>query len=114
MNVSYLLKKGNLIVKISGEIDHHSSEIIREKLDREYKKQNAKNIIFDFSDIQFMDSSGIGVIMGRYKSTRERGGKIGVYNVNSQIERVFKLSGLYKNKIVNPYHNLEEAILNLQ
>ena len=103
MNVSYFVKRENLIVRIIGEIDHHSSEMIREKIEREYVRQNVKNIIFDFSDINFMDSSGIGVIMGRYKSVRERGGKLGVYSVNPQIDRVFQLSGLYKNKIINPY-----------
>ncbi|WP_058485811.1 anti-sigma F factor antagonist [Defluviitalea phaphyphila] len=112
MDIIYSVKRGNLIVKIYGEIDHHTSETIREKLDKEFKKQNVKNIIFDFSEIQFMDSSGIGVIMGRYKNAKERGGKIGVFNLQPQVERVFKLSGLHK--IINQYNSLDEAISSLQ
>ncbi|NLK97195.1 anti-sigma F factor antagonist [Defluviitalea saccharophila] len=112
MDIKYSMKKGSLIVRISGEIDHHTSENIREKLDREFQRQNAKNIIFDFSDIQFMDSSGIGVIMGRYKNVKERGGKVGIFNVHPQIDRIFQLSGLYK--IINHYHSLDEAVSSLQ
>ncbi|HHW68232.1 MAG: hypothetical protein PWP07_1093 [Epulopiscium sp.] len=112
MDIKYSMKKGSLIVRISGEIDHHTSEDIREKLDREYQRQNAKNIIFDFSDIQFMDSSGIGVIMGRYKNVKERGGQVGIFNVQPQIDRIFQLSGLYK--IINHYQSLDEAVASLQ
>jgi len=113
MNFSCSVRTDSLIVKIKGEIDHHSCDFIREKLEREYARHNVKNIIFDFSDIHFMDSPGIGVIMGRYKSVNERGGKLGVYNVNPQIDRVFQLSGLYKNKIVHSFKSLEEAITNI-
>lgn len=112
MDIKYSMKQDNLIVHISGEIDHHTAENIREKLDKEFKRQNAKNIIFDFSDIQFMDSSGIGVIMGRYKNAKERGGRVGIINVHPQVDRVFQLSGLYK--IISQYHSLDEAILSLQ
>lgn len=52
-----------LIVSLSGEIDHHTSVEIRETVDREYQKRRAKNILFDFSNIVFMDSSGIGLLM---------------------------------------------------
>lgn len=112
MTITYSIKKGSLIAKISGEVDHHTSETIRDKLDREFIKHNVKNIVFDFSGIQFMDSSGIGVIMGRYKNVKERGGQVGVYNVAPQVDRVLQLSGLYK--IINQYHSLDEAILSLQ
>lgn len=101
----------NLIIKITGEIDHHTSEMIRDKIDKEFKRNNAKNIIFDFSEINFMDSSGIGVIMGRYKSADQLGGKIAIAGANPSLNRIFNISGLYK--IVNLYDNVEKAIKNL-
>ena len=68
MNILYASKNRTLIVKIMGEIDHCSSKEIKTKTDKEYKRLNNKNILFDLSNVTFMDSSGIGVIMGRYKN----------------------------------------------
>jgi stage II sporulation protein AA (anti-sigma F factor antagonist) len=101
----------NLVVKVTGEIDHHTSTIIREKIDKEFVRNNAKNIVFDFSGIDFMDSSGIGVIMGRYKSTQEIGGKVVIACVNSSLDRIFSISGLHK--IVNTYESVEQALRSL-
>jgi stage II sporulation protein AA (anti-sigma F factor antagonist) len=112
MQIECTSKNKNLVVKITGEIDHHTSEAIREKIDREYQKMDAKNIIFDFDNIQFMDSSGIGVLMGRFRNIQNVGGKVGVIHVKPQIDRVFQLSGLYK--IIPSYGNLDEAITSLQ
>lgn len=111
MNVACTVRNRNLIVKVSGEIDHHTSEMIREKIDKEFLRANAKNIIFDFSDIHFMDSSGIGVIMGRYRNIEHQGGKVVIVHIQPNIDRVFKLSGLYK--IIKSYGNMDEAISSL-
>lgn len=101
----------NLIIKVIGEIDHHTSEMIREKIDKEFSRSNAKNIIFDFSGINFMDSSGIGVIMGRYRNTEQIGGKVAIVGANQSLNRIFNISGLHK--IINSYDNMEQALKNL-
>lgn len=101
----------NLIIKINGEIDHHTSEMIREKVDKEFSRNNAKNIIFDFSNINFMDSSGIGVIMGRYRHTKQLGGNVAIVGANASLDRIFNISGLHK--IINSYENMEQALKNL-
>lgn len=85
-----------LVIKLHKELDHHSSLSIREKTDKLLDRGMIKNIIFDFQEANFMDSSGIGVIMGRYKRVLFTGGKVAVTNVSDTIDRVLKLSGLYK------------------
>lgn len=111
VKVACMMKNRNLIVTVSGEIDHHTAEDIREKIDREYSRSNAKNIIFDFSGIQFMDSSGIGMIMGRFKNIENQGGKMAIVHVTPSVDRIFQLSGLYK--IIRSYGNMEEAVQSL-
>lgn len=89
----------DLIVKIDGDIDHHVSSQIKEKVEREFEFSNAENIIFDFSNVNFMDSSGIGMIIGRYKMLQKTGGKIYITNVKPQLESIIEISGL--RKIIN-------------
>lgn len=103
--------KRNLIVNVSEELDHHNAEIIRNKIDKLIIKHNIKCVIFDFSNTKFMDSSGIGVIMGRYKNIKNMGGNVVVTNVNTRMDRIFKLSGLYR--IINSYDSVDQALKNI-
>ena len=104
----YELANQCLIIRLKKELDHHSSMMIREKTDKMIDRGNVKNIIFDFSEAVFMDSSGIGVIMGRYKRVLYTGGKVAVTNVSETIDRILSLSGLYK--IVEKHPSNREAI----
>ena len=97
-----------LVIKLNQDLDHHSALVIRERSDHLIEKRSVKNIIFDFEKSTFMDSSGIGVIMGRYKRVIFTGGKVAVTNVNSAVDRIFRLSGLYK--IIDQYKSIEEAL----
>lgn len=107
-----LLNKGTtLVVNIVGELDHHSAEYIRDKIDGEIIKAITKNIIFDFSKVSFMDSSGIGVIMGRFKNVQKLNGKVAIANINIQIKRIFEMSGL--SKIIPIYDNIDKAMIDL-
>lgn len=108
MNFSYEIKHRNMIIKLKEELDHHNAEEIRKKVDKLVELNNIKVIVFDFNEINFMDSSGIGVIMGRYKNIKNIGGDVGLINVNSNIDRIFKLSGMYK--IVKKFNNARQAI----
>lgn len=71
-------------------------------------RTKVKNIVFDFKDVSFMDSSGIGLIMGRYKKVMFIGGKAAVTNVGNAVDRIFKISGLYK--IIEKYDTIQEAL----
>lgn len=100
-----------LVIRLNKELDHHSALSLREKSDKLIDKGNIKNIIFDFTEAGFMDSSGIGVIMGRYKRVIFTGGKVAVTNVNETVDRIFRISGLYK--IINRYESIKQAIKEL-
>lgn len=99
-----------LVVYMTGELDHHSAEEVRVKVDDRLERGNINYLIMDFSGVTFMDSSGIGAVIGRYKRVSAKGGKVSISNVNEPIKRVFELSGLFK--IINLYDSVEEAINN--
>lgn len=84
-----------MYVLLDAEFDHHSSEKIKDISDEHIEKSRIKNIVFDFKNVRFMDSSGVGLIIGRYKKLHYTGGKVGVRNVSPQIDRIMRISGLY-------------------
>lgn len=100
----------NLIVKFKGELDHHGSEKAREKIDEWYYDKVKKNIIFDLRELKFMDSSGIGLVMARYKMCRENGGKVLIVNDNPNIQRILRMSGILK--IIDVYSSIDNALKN--
>lgn len=87
-----------LMIKMPEEIDHHKSGYISERADRYILQDRVDHIVFDFEDTRFMDSSGIGIIMGRYKKISCFGGKIFAIHADRQIRRILHISGL--NRIV--------------
>ncbi|GMQ59122.1 anti-sigma F factor antagonist [Vallitalea sediminicola] len=111
MSTQCKIVKRNLIVNVSEELDHHNAEIIRDKIDKLIIKHNIKCVIFNFSNTKFMDSSGIGVIMGRYKNIKNMGGNVVVTNVNPRMDRIFKISGLYR--IIDSYDSVDKALKNI-
>lgn len=108
MHINFSKMKKCVVARISGELDHHSSDEVRSKLDDEIEKEKIYNLILDFSNVTFMDSSGIGVVIGRYKKVAANNGSISIINANTTVKRVFELSGMFK--IINLYDNLEQAI----
>ena len=85
-----------LRIRVPGELDHHSAKAICREADRRIQTEDIREIIFDFADTQFMDSSGIGMIIGRCKNVRFSGGYVKAVNLCGQLERIFRLSGLKK------------------
>lgn len=83
-----------LVAKLTGELDHHTAPYLRDTLDREISLNNTVNIVLDFDGVTFMDSSGIGVIVGRYKQISARGGKVMVIRVKPQVDKILEISGL--------------------
>jgi len=81
---------------ISGEIDHHNAAQIREAIDSAVEKQCPQILRIDFSDVTFMDSSGVGLVMGRYKIVKSYGGNIEIVNMSPQIYKIMKISGIEK------------------
>lgn len=87
-------KNDILTVKLKGEIDHNSAAKLRTAIDSQINALRPKMLELDFSKVGFMDSSGIGLIMGRYRSMGLIGGKIKVVNVPENIGRIISLSGI--------------------
>ena len=104
----YLEDKTLLVEILSSELDHHVARDVREEVDTILMKKQIDYIIFDFQYVNFMDSSGIGVIIGRYKKIVNHGGRVYVINMTSRVKKLFNLSGM--SKIINIYDTFEDAI----
>lgn len=111
MNLKFEIKDNKLIVHMIGELDHHSAEEVRNKIDDRIDRDNLNKIILDFSRVTFMDSSGIGVVIGRYKKLNLKNGSICIVNVTDSVRRVFELSGMFK--IIRVYDSIRQAIENI-
>ena len=85
-----------LIFKITDEIDDCSVQKIRRKADYEMERYMPKKVIFDFSCVTFMDSAGIGMIIGRYKFANMIGAQLEVSNLTQSVKRIFEMSGILK------------------
>lgn len=83
-----------LCIRMPGEVDHHGAAAIRERADRLILDDKVKNIVFDFEDTTFMDSSGLGIIIGRYRKISCFGGKVYAVNASERIRRLLKASGM--------------------
>lgn len=96
MPVKLTLNENSVIASISGEIDHHNAKGMRKEIDEFVIANNPESLVLDFKDVSFMDSSGIGLVMGRYKLISEQNGELFVVNTSSYIKKVMKLAGLDK------------------
>ena len=85
-----------LTVFLKGDLDHHSAKGERSEIDREINSVHPKKLVLDFSGVTFMDSSGIGLIMGRYKLMQDIGGSVTVARPPAYIKKVLRLSGIDK------------------
>lgn len=86
--------KGTLTALLSGEIDHHAASDMRITIDGQTQRFKPSTLELDFSKVNFMDSSGVGLVMGRYRNMQMLGGKLKVINAPDRILRIFRLSGL--------------------
>ena len=96
MKVNHYLEEKILKVYITEEIDHHTSSIIRTRLDYEISRLRPKKVIIDLKNVKFMDSAGIGLIIGRFKVAKSYGGDLEIENANDKLMRIFEMSGLPK------------------
>ncbi|MBQ9898951.1 MAG: STAS domain-containing protein [Ruminococcus sp.] len=94
MKVDIKCENGRAVARLSGEIDHHTSKELRAQLDRYIITTQPSELTIDLRNITFMDSSGIGLIMGRSKLLRECGGRLEVHSPQPYIRRVLRLAGM--------------------
>lgn len=96
MQIKSRVAGGVLYVLLCGELDEHSATYTKITLEEIFDKPNFKKIIIDLSELTFMDSTGIGVLIGRYKRMRDRAIPIFIANPSAHAEKIFKMTGLYE------------------
>ncbi len=106
MSVALKLKNNTLTVCLKGDIDHHTVPAIRESIDDAIAvNHNANLIILDFSGVTFMDSSGVGLVMGRYRLIAPMGKKLQVDNLSARDFQILRMSGIEKLASLNQRYN---------
>ncbi len=96
MEILYKKEDKLLEVKITEEIDHHTTEKMRRRMDYEIQRHMPRKVIFDFNCVTFMDSAGIGMVIGRYKLISMLGGSLEIKNIRNNIKKVLEMSGIHK------------------
>jgi stage II sporulation protein AA (anti-sigma F factor antagonist) len=94
MSVRIENSDGNVTAYLEGELDHHAAKGIREEIDGTLERMKPAVLTLDFRSVSFMDSSGIGLVMGRYRTMQLLGGKVVVKNASLHIRKVMRLAGL--------------------
>ncbi len=85
----------NLAVLLTGELDHHSAAPLRAELDALLRDDGISRLVLDLGGVSFMDSSGLGVVLGRYKILKARGGSLHITGASKPVERILKMAGVY-------------------
>ncbi|AIQ53758.1 MULTISPECIES: anti-sigma F factor antagonist [unclassified Paenibacillus] len=101
-----------LVVRLYGELDHHAADYVRMEMDEAIMRGQVEHLILSLKELQFMDSSGLGVILGRYKLIRSKGGKMAVCDATAPVKRLLEMSGLFK--IMSLYDDESAALSDLE
>lgn len=95
MEITSTCRGRQVKAQLCGELDHHSAQQVREALDKLLQDPAVNELVLDMKDVGFMDSSGLGVVLGRYRILTQRGGRLLLSAVPVPIDRIFRMSGLY-------------------
>jgi stage II sporulation protein AA (anti-sigma F factor antagonist) len=96
LSINMEVKRDVLCIRLEGELDHHTAEDLRTKVTDMLEKHGVRHIILNLEQLSFMDSSGLGVILGRYKHVKSLGGEMVVCAISPAVKRLFEMSGLFK------------------
>jgi stage II sporulation protein AA (anti-sigma F factor antagonist) len=102
LNIDLEVKNDVLCIRLEGELDHHTAEDLRNLATNAIEKYEIRHILLNLEHLSFMDSSGLGVILGRYKQIKQLHGEMVVCAISPAIERLFDLSGLFKIMRLEP------------
>jgi stage II sporulation protein AA (anti-sigma F factor antagonist) len=111
MIVNFALKKNILIIRLRCDLDHHNTEKVRDVIDYNIEKKEVRHVLFNMEDVRFIDSSGIGLILGRYKKVVAKEGRIAFIHITHDISKMLKLSGIFL--LTKVYDNEKEALIQL-
>lgn len=99
MKIDFSKEDKLLTFRLTEDIDQHTVEKVRRRMDNEIERYIPRKVVFDFSDISFMDSAGIGMVLGRYKLAKMLDGNLEIINVNKSMKKIFDMSGV--SRIIN-------------
>ena len=94
--LNYDVRRHTLFVRLENDLDHHAASLMRDELDALLGDASIQRLVLDLKKLRFMDSSGIGFIIGRYKLMARRGGSVAVMNADRRMDRIFEMAGLYQ------------------
>ena len=95
MEVFFKVLDDILIARVKGDVDHHNAAPVRNAIDTSMEAFGCKNLIMDLSGVDFMDSSGIGVVLGRYKKLARSGGRLCISGCTGHMEKVLNMAGVF-------------------
>ena len=96
MNIKHKIYNNTMYVMLIGELDEYSASYARNNLDLIFSEKSFNQVIIDLSELEFMDSTGIGVLIGRYKKLKNLKVPIYICNPSSHVEKIFQMTGLYE------------------
>lgn len=96
LRTEFTIKRNVLIIRLHGELDHHEATLLRAAWQERLAEGEVQHVILNLEEVSFMDSSGIGVLLGRYKEILALGGELVVCSVQANVKRIFEMSGLFK------------------
>ena len=112
MQSSYQVTDDILIVSVSGELDHHHAGKLREDIDEALNAFHCRFLIMDMEKVAFMDSSGIGVVLGRYNKLLQKGGRMIISGCSEYVEKILFMAGVFT--IIEKGKSVEDALWNLK
>lgn len=111
LSIQMEIKRNCLTIRLSGELDQSNVGSLKKRVAEIVKKYSIVNLVFNFKDLEFMDSTGIGFIVGRYAEVKRKGGTIVICSMNPTIEKIFNLSGLKRIcKVANSEKGIERLL----
>lgn len=110
MQLDIVLERDILLVRVDGELDVSNADKLRESLEKSLDEKPARHLVFNFSQVSFIDSSCLGVVLGRYKRVHANGGKVAIAGAKPHVHRILQLSGLFH--LIDDFAVEEEAVLN--
>ena len=112
MEIAVRIQGHTLIAELVGELDHHSAKEVKDMVEQGIKSGGVRHLVFDFSRLSFMDSSGIGVVVGRFKLISSLGGQVAICGANRTVDRLLTMSGI--KKLIPAYPTAVSALQHFQ
>jgi stage II sporulation protein AA (anti-sigma F factor antagonist) len=96
LSIDLEVRNDVLCIRLGGELDHHAADELRNQVTKTLENPSVRHIVLNLESLTFMDSSGLGVILGRYKQIKQLNGEMIVCAISPPIKRLFDMSGLFK------------------